>query len=93
MEKEIRLSFFRRVKMMTPGTTNLSVSPLCWGRDPPGICAKARETERGDSQCFAMDRGAYPPGGCVNGREGRGMGQPARFHQGQMLPDQSGGFL
>lgn len=39
-----------------------------------------------------MDRGAYPPGGCVNGREGRGMGQPARFHQGQVLSDQQMAF-
>mgnify|MGYP001852041546 CR=1 FL=1 len=69
-----------------------STSPLCWGRDPPGSCAKACETERGDSHCCAMDRGAYPPGGCVNGREGRGMGQPAWFHQGQVLSDQQMAF-
>lgn len=64
-----------------------STSPLCWGRNPPEIALR-HVKQRGDTHYCAMDHGAYPPGGCVNGREGSGMGQPAWFHQGQVLPDQ-----
>jgi len=39
-------SFLRRVKRITSGTTELSVSSLC--SDPPGSYAKAHRRQRGD---------------------------------------------